>query len=163
MQQWLDKKAAEKETKMETKAGAKRAREEQDNKVKEEIEAIEFKLEWKTGCVISLEGLPDGCDREMLLDTVKKNFGKDVEARADFSRGDKDGKIRFSEPNEKIAEFASQLNDGTVTVGGKKVDKAAVLSGDEEEDYYKKFIAFKTKQMREKAQEKLGRKKKRSM
>eukprot|EP00557_Chaetoceros_sp_GSL56_P003294 CAMPEP_0176499884 /NCGR_PEP_ID=MMETSP0200_2-20121128/13199_1 /TAXON_ID=947934 /ORGANISM="Chaetoceros sp., Strain GSL56" /LENGTH=358 /DNA_ID=CAMNT_0017898401 /DNA_START=82 /DNA_END=1158 /DNA_ORIENTATION=+ len=161
MQQWLDKKASEKGSKMETKAEAKRAREEEESKEREEVEAIEFKLEWKKGCVISLEGLPESCDREMLLDSVKKNVGEGIEARADYSRGDKDGKIRFSEPNDKIAEFAAQLNDGSVTIGGVKVEKATVLTGDEEEDYYKNFIAFKTKQMREKAQEKLDRKKRR--
>jgi lupus La protein len=159
MQQWLDKKASEKGSKKETKAVAKRAREEEESKEREEIEAIEFKLEWKKGCVISLVGLPETCDREMLLDVVKKNVGEGIEARADYSRGDKDGKIRFSEPSDKISEFATQLNDGTVTIGGAKVEKATVLTGEEEEDYYKNFIAFKTKQMRDKAQEKLDRKK----
>ena len=157
MKLWLEKKAAEKETKSEAKAGAKRAREEEDAKTNAEIEAIEFKLDWKKGCVVTLEGVPDGCDREMILEAVKKYVGEDVEARADYSRGDKDGKIRFNEPNDKIAEFVSKLNDGSATFGETKIEKAGVLDGEDEEKYYAVYIAFRTKQMREKSQEKLQR------
>lgn len=158
MQQWLDKKAAEKDAKDNERETAKRAREEDSAKAQEEIETIEFKLDWKKGCVVTLEGVPEGCDREMLLDVVKKNIG-DVEARADYSRGDTDGKIRFNEPNDKIAELVIKLNDGSVTVGGGegKLTKAGILEGEAEDKYYENYIAFRTKQMREKAQEKLGR------
>lgn len=157
MQQWIDKKAIEKEAKDEEKANAKRGREEEESKAKAEVAAIEFKLDWKKGCVVFLEGLPDGCDRETLLEAVKKNIGENVEARADYSRGDKDGKIRFDEPNEKIAEFVSNLNNGSVTLGESKVKSASVMEGEAEEKYYENYIAFRTKQMREKAQEKLDR------
>lgn len=161
MEDWLAKKSAKQEAKKEAKAGEKRAREEETTKETEAIEAIEFKLDWRSGCVINLEGLPEGCDREMLIDVVKKHVGEDVEARADYSRGEKDGKIRFSEPNDKIAELASKLNDGSVQVGDSKVEKAAVLEGEAEKEYYEKYIAFRTKQMREKQQNKLDRQKKR--
>lgn len=162
MQKWLDKKAAEKPkgSKHETKVGAKRAREEEDAKDKAEIEAIEFKLDWKKGCVVSLEGVPDGCDREAILAAVKKYVAEDAEARADYSRGNKDGKIRFNEPTDKIADFVSKLNDGSATLGESKIEKASILGGEEEEKYYADYIAFRTKQMREKAQEKLIKQKK---
>jgi len=157
MQQWIDKKSTEKETKKEVKAGEKRARDEETAKTNDEIEAIEFTLDWKKGCVITLEGLPEGCDREMLLGAVKKYVGEDVEARADYSRGDKDGKIRFNEPNDKIAEFVSKLSDGSATLGDAKVEKASVIEGEAEEKYYKDYISFRTKQMKEKAHEKFNR------
>jgi len=159
MQQWLSKKAGEREAKHDAKAGEKRAREEgTDSKRKAEDEVVEFKLDWKKGCVVSLEGLPEGCDREMILEVVKKFVGEDVEARADYSRGEKDGKIRFNEPNDKIAELASKLNDGSANIGVSKVEKASVLEGEAEEKYYVDYIAFRTKQMREKGQEKRQRK-----
>lgn len=157
MQAWLDKKAAGKDE----KAGNKRAREEKLEQEKAEIEAIQFTLDWKKGCVIKMEGLPDGCDREMIIATVKSFFGDNVEARADYSRGDKDGKIRFTKHDEKINEFTSKLNDGSVTLGDAKITKASLMEGEEEEKYYADYIAFRTKQMREKAQEKFDRQKRR--
>jgi len=161
MRVWLDKKLADKESKKEEKSGDKRARVEEATQNSAEIDAIEFTLDWKKGCVITLEGLPEGCDREMLLDGVKKYVGEDVEARADYSRGDKDGKIRFNEPNDKIAEFVAKLSDGSATFGDAKVGKASVVEGEEEETYYKNYIEFRTNQMREKARDKLNRNKRR--
>jgi len=158
MQQWLDKKTTEKESKKEVKAVEKRSRDEEVAKTNEEIDSIEFTLDWKKGCVIALEGLPDGCDREMLLGAVKKYVGEDVEARADYSRGDKDGKIRFNEPND-IAEFVLKLSDGSATLGDFKVEKASVMEGEDEEKYFKNYIEFRTKQMKEKAHEKINRSK----
>jgi hypothetical protein len=61
----------------------------------------------------------------MLLDVVKKNVGEGIKARADYSRGDKDGKIRFSEPSDKISEFATQLN---VNVANKLFSKLPIHS-----------------------------------
>jgi RNA recognition motif-containing protein len=161
MQQWLDKKNAKKEAKLEKKTTVKREREEEDAKVAAEIEAIEFKLDWKKGGVVTLEGVPDGCDREMILAAVKKYVGEDVVAKADYSRGDKDGKIRFEEPTDKIKEFVSQLNDGSATLGENKIGKAGLLEGEEEEKYFANYIEFRTKQMREKAKEKMDRQNKR--
>lgn len=161
MQAWLDKKEAQMKSKKDNRAGEKRARNEEKQKEKEEIEAIEFKLDWEKGCVVDVKGLPEGCDREMIISTVKSFFGEDVDARADYSRGDKDGKIRFNKPDDKIKEFASKLNDGSLTMGESKVENASLLEGEIEEKYYADYIAFRTKQMREKAQEKLSRQNKR--
>ena len=157
MRAWLDKKQTFKDAKKEEKSGDKRARGEEATKNSAEIDAIEFTLDWKKGCIVFLEGLPEGCDREMLLDAVKKYVGEGVEARADYSRGDKDGKIRFNEPNEKIAEFVTKLSDGSATFGEAKVGKASIVEGEEEEKYYKDYIEFRTNQMREKARDKLNR------
>lgn len=129
----------------------KRAR---DNEVKQDGDKIDFKLDWKKGCVISVKGLPDGCDRETILASVTEVVGKDVKFRADYSRGQKDGAIRFEQPNEKIAELAAKMKDGTVMVKGCKVESATVIDGEDEEKYYKEYIAFKTKQFQTKAEEK---------
>jgi lupus La protein len=160
MQAWLDKKGKQKDRKSTEKDDTKRAREEQAAKEQEEIEQIEFKLDWQKGCVISIKGMTDGTDRETILSAVKEFMGDEVEARADYNRGDTEGAIRFTEPNDKILEFASKLNDGSVTIGGSKVDSAIILEGEAEEKYYADYIAARTKQLRARAEEKLHRSKK---
>jgi len=128
----------------------KRARE---NEGKQNGDKIEFKLDWKKGCVISIKGLPDDCDREKIQATIIDVVGKDVKVRADYSRGQKDGAIRFEEPNEKIAELAAKINAGTAMVGGCKVGSATIIEGNDEEKYYKEYIAFRTKQFQTRAEE----------
>jgi lupus La protein len=160
MQAWLNKKGKQKDRKSTEKEDTKRAREEQAAKEQEEIEQIEFKLDWQKGCVISIKGMADGTDRETILAAVKEFMGDDVEARADYNRGDTDGAIRFTEPNDKILDFASKLNDGSLTISGSKVDSANVLEGEAEEKYYADYIAARTKQLRARAEEKLHRNKK---
>jgi len=175
MQQWLDQREAKRisrfgerggdrvDGKRDTRGGEvrnskgadKRARE---NNSGETVEKIEFKLDWKKGCVISVKGLADGTDREKILDAVQGVAGNDVRVRADYSRGQKDGAIRFEAPNEKITELTSKLNDGTVLIGGVKVESASIIEGEAEEKYYKNFISFRTKQMQTKADEKNQRK-----
>ncbi len=164
MQAWLDKKAAQRGDESMNGSGSspdkkRKSKEGDTNAVK--VEEINFTLDWKKGCVIDMKGLPDGCDREKILEGVKSFMGDGVEARADYSRGDKDGKIRFNEPSDKIAEFATKLNDGSATIGDAKVESASVLEGEAEETYYKEYIAFRTKQMRDKAEDKNKRNKRR--
>ena len=166
MQQWLDKKEKQREQRggggggrNNTKAEKRKAEQEQD---KAEIEAIEFKLDWKPGCVISVKGLPENCDREAIISAAKGFLGDEITVRADYSRGLKDGAIRFDAPNDKISALATELQDGKVTVGGEKIDSATVLEGDDEKKYYDEYIAFRTKQMRINAEEKLKRKRRKS-
>jgi len=167
MQQWLDKRAAQRAAAPASgeRKPDKRNRDNSESKGNIKIEEttaddVEFKLDWKKGCVIVVKGMPEGCDREKILEAVKSIID-DVQARADYSRGDKDGKIRFNEPNEKIAELSSKLNDGSITIGGAKVESATILDGEDEEAYYKDYIAFRTEQMRQKAKEKNDRNKRR--
>jgi len=136
------------------KGNEKRARE---SEVKEAAPTTEFKLDWKKGCVISLKGLPEGCDREQILAAVKETVGQDARVRADYSRGQKDGAIRFEQPNEKIAELATKLTDGSITVGSCKVESASILEGEDEDKYYKDYITFRTKQMQENKERKRTR------
>ena len=57
------------------------------------VEAKEYKMEWKPGCVISLKGIPASCDREAIKDAVAKGLATDDKELldkgiyADFSRG----------------------------------------------------------------------------
>ena len=112
------------------------------------------KLEWKSGCVISVKGLPDDCDREAILSTVEAFIGGEVSVRADYSRGKTDGAIQFGEPNEKIRSLANELNEGNITINDKKVDSASVLEGDEEEKYYDDYCAFRTNILQERGKKK---------
>jgi len=164
MQQWLDKKKNQRDGKSPrgNNRGNDRKRRTENDDTKAQIEAIEFKLDWKPGCVISVKGLPDNCDREMILDAVKTFMGgDDITVRADYSRGQKDGAVRFDEPNEKINSLAAELKEGKITIGDEKVQSAIVLEGEDEKKYYNDYIAFRTKQMRVNAEEKMKRKKRR--
>ena len=109
------------------------------------VAPVEYKLDWRSGCVISVKGLPDECDREAILSAVKAYIGEKVSVRADYSRGMKDGAIRFDQPNDRIRSLANELNEGNVTINDKKVDSASILEGDEEETYYNEYIALRNK------------------
>ena len=116
--------------------------------------AFEFKLDWRSGCVISVKGLPDDCDREAILSAVEAFMGEKVSVHADYSRGAKDGAIRFNEPNENIRPLANELNEGNVTINNKKVGSAFVLEGEEEKKYYDDYIAHRTKIKQERGKKK---------
>lgn len=132
------------------------------------VEAKEYKMEWKPGCVISLKGIPASCDREAIKDAVAKGLATDDKELldkgiyADFSRGQTHGAIRFSEPNDNIKALAEKMNNGEVEIAGGKLESAAVLEGEEETKYWQTFIEFKTKQLNQASKEKSwkgGRKK----
>lgn len=126
-----------------------------------------YKFDWNSGCVIRISGLPEGCDRESLLEAVAKGLDVEVDEvksrkiYADYSRGQTDGAIRFVEdPDKKVAVLAKKLKDGNIKISGEhKVGDAIVLEGDEEKKYWENFIEFKTKQIQEKEMEKRNRKK----
>ena len=138
------------------------------DKDKEEPIANAFVLDWKPGCVVSIQGFPSDCDREAILDAVAGEMGltvdqlkKDHKIYADFSRGQSDGAIRFAEPSDAIAKIRDKLVSGEMTVGGAKVVSASILEGDEEKKYWDDFIAFKNKQMQQRERERSSRKKSR--
>jgi hypothetical protein len=126
----------------------------------EEKEISKFTFEWKPSCVIKVRGLPEGCDREAMLTAIGKGLDispDDVKARkiyVDYSRGQKDGAIRFPEPSDSVAEVAKILKAGELMVLDTKVEDAAILEGDEEKKYWEDFIEFKNKQMIQRAEEK---------
>lgn len=132
------------------------------------VEAKEYKLEWKPGCVISIKGIAASCDREAIKDAVAKGLATDDKELlekgiyADFSRGQTHGAIRFSEPNDNIKALAEKMNNGKVKIAGGKLESAVVLEGEEETKYWQTFIEFKTKQLNQASKEKAwkgGRKK----
>jgi hypothetical protein len=120
-----------------------------------------YTIDWKPGCVIRLKGLPEGCSREAILETVAKFLGQSVDdvkndnVYADYSRGDKDGAIRFATPSDSIKALSDKLKEGFEISGG-KVEDAIVLEGEDEAKYWKDHIDFKNKQMSNYKQRKQG-------
>jgi RNA recognition motif-containing protein len=129
--------------------------------------ASEFTVEWKQGCVVSLKGLPESCDREAILDAVTaacdltKEAVKEKKIYADYSRGQKDGAVRFPEADlSKV--FAEKVKSGDVKIGDTKVEEATVLEGDEEKKYWDNFIQFRKQQIKHRNDEKKGRKRRKT-
>mmetsp|Transcript_18071 Transcript_18071/g.41330 ORF Transcript_18071/g.41330 Transcript_18071/m.41330 type:complete len:160 (+) Transcript_18071:3-482(+) len=119
-----------------------------------------FTFDWKPNCVIKVRGLPEGCDREAVLSAIGKGLDislEDVKSRkiyVDYSRGQKDGAIRFPEASDGVAALAKKLEAGELMILDAKVEDALVLEGDEEKKYWEEFIEFKNKQMIQRAEEK---------
>ena len=126
----------------------------------QETEKSKFTIEWKPNCVIKVSGLPEGCDREAMLRTISKGLDvslEDIKARkiyVDYSRGQKDGAIRFPEQSDDVGEISKKLKTGELMIMDTKVEDAFVLEGEEETKYWDEFIAFKNKQMIQRAEEK---------
>jgi RNA recognition motif-containing protein len=142
------------------KGGNKRKQTDDGADDDEDVEVKTFKCDWKPGCVIKLKGVPVDCDREALLDVVAAGMGitveevKDRKIYVDYSRGEKDGAIRFPEFGDFIANICKKLSDGTLEVKGAKVEEARTIDGDEEKKYWDDFIAFKNRQIKQRADEK---------
>ena len=119
-----------------------------------------FTIDWKPGCVISLRGLPDDCDREAILDAtmaacnLTKDEMKEKKIYADYSRGQKDGALRFPETElAKMMVDKLKSEDEPLEIAGAKLEDAILLEGDAEKKYWDDFIEFKKKQMRHRAEE----------
>ena len=134
----------------------------EDGKGDEKVD--QFTIDWTPGCVISLKGLPDTCDREAILDAtmaaceLTKDEMKEKKIYADYSRGQKDGALRFPDP-ELAKKMLDKLKSETdaVEIAGAKQDDAELLEGDAEKKYWDDFIEFKKKQMRHRSEERKQR------
>jgi hypothetical protein len=106
-----------------------------------------FDIVWKEGCVIAIKGFPDECDRESIHEAVKQ-YDKEGEKILyyDFSRGQKEGAIRFFEFSDKVKELAEKLNKGEIKIKGEALESAIVLEGDEEKKYWETVVEWKRKQ-----------------
>jgi len=123
-----------------------------------ESESIQFTIDWKPGCVIELKGLDaKNCDREAIraIANIENNL-----LYADYSRGQSEGAIRFSEPSDEIQKLAEKLNSGEIKIAESIIGSAHVLAGEEEQAYWKKFIDFKTKNLQHQRQENSKKKRK---
>jgi RNA recognition motif-containing protein len=142
------------------KRGEKRKDRDDEPEEDDEVESKTFKCDWKPGCVIKLMGVPEDCDREALLDMVAVGMGvtveevKDMKIYVDYSRGEKGGALRFPELGDHIGKICAKLADGTLEVKGAKVEEAKIIDGDEEKKYWDDFIAFKNRQIKQRADEK---------
>ncbi|KAL7574924.1 hypothetical protein ACA910_010751 [Epithemia clementina (nom. ined.)] len=114
-----------------------------------------YKVDWKPGCVIKLDGLPESCDREEILDAVSKCLDKNMDEikemkiYVDYSRGQTNGAMRFQEPDGNVQIVLQKLQSGDIEIAGQKVQSAKLMEGDEEKKYWADFIDFKSKQKRQ--------------
>lgn len=162
MSEWVnrDKKNSDNEDKLSKKRPRK---EENEGDEEDEIEVPEYKVDWEKGCVVSLKGLPDGCDRESILGAIKDTCEKhemDKNPYVDYSRGQPDGAIRFKKAFEHISELVKLIKSGDIKICGEIVADAAVLDGEDEEKYWKEFAEFKRKRQQKYAMEKRNKKRK---
>ena len=125
-----------------------------DKDGKEGKESRTFTCDWKPGCVVKIKGLPEGTNREAILDSIALHLDisvtevKNRKIYADFSIGQSEGAVRFLEPADHVKELAAKLKSGDLQISASKIEDAFVLEGDEEKKYYDDFIAFKNKQIR---------------
>jgi len=118
-------------------------------------EPVQFTFDWKPGCVIELKGLDEkSCDRESIKAIAELGS---TSVWADYSRGQSDGAVRFSEPSDEIKKLAEKLNSGEVKIGDAAVGSARVLEGDDEKAYWKKWIEYKTKLLQQRQDERSGK------
>ena len=158
LEKWIEKKKS-------NKSPSKRGKDDAEI----EVEYKKYELEWEKGRVISVKGVPEGCDREKIIAAIGAFFDVEADqvndklmAYVDYSRGQSDAAIRFKEANDKIQDFAAKLADGTVKIDDAAVTSAAILEGEEEEKYYKDFIDFKNMHRKKQAMEKMSNKRRRS-
>lgn len=110
-----------------------------------------FTLDWKPGCVLQLAGLPEKCDREAILEAMQEAIGtsEKIDKKTvvvDFSRGQPKGYVQFrqeSSPEAMAKAVCAKVQDGSVQVAGSKPEDVCILEGDEEKEYYKKYVEFK--------------------
>jgi xRRM domain len=102
-----------------------------------------YTIDWKPGCVIKLEGLADGCDREAIMTAVATAMEystvdalkDDQLVYVDYSRGQTTGAIRFFEPNDKIKMLLSKLycpTSTTTTASASAATASTDASGDDD-------------------------------
>jgi len=121
-------------------------------------EALKFTIDWKPGCVVSIKGLPEACDREAILGAVAAvceitlDELKEKKIYADYSRGQKDGAIRFNEP-ELATKMCEKLKSGDTKICDTDIKEAAIIEGDEEKKYWENFIEFSKKRIRHRNEE----------
>ena len=94
-------------------------------------------LEHNSSCVIVFTGMPEGSDREAIRAAFEGVEGVKVEdIYVDYSRGEKDGSVRFKETFSTIKDVAAKFAAGEMTIAEAKVDGAKVLEGEEEDKYW---------------------------
>lgn len=94
-------------------------------------------LEHNSDCVIAFTGMPEGSDREAIRAAFEGVEGVKVDdIYVDYSRGEKDGSVRFKETFASIKDVAAKFAAGEMLIAESKVGGAKVLEGEEEEKYW---------------------------
>lgn len=128
-EEYLDQKKEER-----TKDDAKRLK--NNNKNKKEEEEKEFIL--PIGAVLYLKGFPkEGITREDIKETIHALGSAEI-AFVEFSKGDENAHVRFTEENAAKTVF-EKLKEGKLSVKDNEVT-ATILEGDEEKEFLAKAI-----------------------
>jgi hypothetical protein len=62
--------------------------------------------------------------------------------------------MKDASKSAEMKELVDKLSDGTVLIAGEKVESAKILEGEEEEEYWKKFVDFLNNRKRQREEEK---------
>ena len=94
-------------------------------------------LQWEKGCVIAFTRFPPECQREDIKEAFSAIEGVNADdIYVDYSRGCKDGAVRFSKTFDSITAVAAKFDKGEVKIKGEPCGSACVLLGEEEEKYW---------------------------
>eukprot|EP01118_Nematostelium_gracile_P017148 TRINITY_DN723_c0_g4_i1.p1 TRINITY_DN723_c0_g4~~TRINITY_DN723_c0_g4_i1.p1 ORF type:complete len:326 (-),score=148.66 TRINITY_DN723_c0_g4_i1:58-1035(-) len=136
-QYFKEKKEKKKRKQEEKKKGTEADGEERPaKKQKKEEKPLEYTKE----CVIQFKGVPDTTDRETIKSALE-NIAK-IQF-IDFKRGTTSGYIRFTDAEETKKAFKALVED-KLAIGG-NVTESAMLTGEDEEKYFKQIADNKKK------------------
>ncbi|XP_067623622.1 la protein homolog [Eurosta solidaginis] len=130
LRQWQEKYMEDK--KEESKAKPKKGK----NK---KVQQDDGKIELPKGTVVHFENCTDVVSRELLREAVDKIEGDWDIAYIDYSRGEKNGHIRFAEENNGI-KFLEKLQENKLKLKDDLVLVLRTLTGEEEEKYLSKAV-----------------------
>lgn len=110
-------------------------------------ELVVEKISWEKGCVCTITGLPQGCDREALTAAMKEG-GIEEGIYIDYSRGEKNGAIRTNAPHTHLKTIVDKFVAGDLKVMGENIESAKILEGEEEEKYWEDAAMMKAQRKR---------------
>ncbi|GMI48680.1 hypothetical protein TrCOL_g12496 [Triparma columacea] len=140
MKDWLadNKKSKPKKT-FKKKEDTKKSNDEgtNDEPAAEEAPLVIEPLQWEKNCVIAFTRFPPEIQREDIKEAFSTIDGVNADdVYVDYSRGCKDGAVRFSKTFDTITDVAAKFDKGEVKIKGEPVGSACVLLGEEEEKYW---------------------------
>ena len=81
--------------------------------------------------------MPEGTDREAIRAAFEGVDDVDAaDLYVDYSRGEKDGSVRFKKPYDGIKVVAAKFDKGEMLIAESKVEGAKVLEGEEDDKYW---------------------------
>lgn len=157
LKQFLEEKRKNSKADKKDKGNKRNREEEKLSAPSVDEEEVKVDIKWEKGCVIKMDGIPEGSDRESIRDALNKVIEDTDDIYIDFSRGQENGAIRFNKPNEMISSIVEKLLSGEIKIKENQVKSAVLLEGKTEEDYWNNFIEFKKNQLKQRLSEKKNR------